>query len=68
MLDLSDLDLSNAINKAKIEMKHENDMVMVYITMAFKTNTTMNHVDECKSTDWTIRLVGKLLEELRKWA
>ena len=36
------LDPNNAIDKAKFDIKHKNDIAIAYITMAFKTNTAMN--------------------------
>ena len=42
-------------------------MAMAYIDMAFETNTAMNHVNKCKSAHLSNRLVGKMLEDLRKW-
>ena len=41
---------------------------MTKTTRAFKMNTSMNHVNKHKSVDCPNGLVGKLLEELRKWA
>ena len=41
---------------------------MAYITMAFETNTNMNHVNKCRSSDLPHGLAWKLLEGLRKWA
>ena len=51
----------------KIEMKHKNDTIIAYITEAFETNTAINQVDKCKSSDWPNELEWKLLEELKKW-
>ena len=39
----------NAINKIKIETKPKNDMIMLYIIMAIKTNSAIKHVDKGKS-------------------
>ena len=38
MSDLSFLDPNNAIDKTKIELKHQNNMAMAYIAMALKMN------------------------------
>ena len=59
------LDPNNPIDHAKIEMKHKNYMVMAFITMAFK-NIAMNHINKCKSSDWSNGLAWKLFEDLRK--
>ena len=33
--------------------------------MEFEANMDMNHVNQCKSSDWTNQLAWQLLDELR---
>ena len=61
-LDLLVLSPTNAIDNAKIEMKHMNDMVMAYITTAFEENAAMKYVNKCKPSDWTNWLAWRLLK------
>ena len=44
-------------------MKPKNDMEMANITMAFETNSAMNHLNKCKASDWPQGLALQLLEE-----
>ena len=62
--DLSVLDLSNAINKVKMEIKQKNDISIAYITIIFEMNTIMNQVSKC--ADWLNGLAKKLLDKLKK--
>ena len=36
-------------------------------SLAFETNTAMNHVKRCKSTGWPNDFAAKSLEEFRTW-
>ena len=52
MWDSSVFDPVNATNKARIKMKHKNEMSIAYIMKAFEMNMQMSHVNKCKSSDW----------------
>ena len=56
VFDSSILDANN-IDKTKIDIKKIT--AMAYISMTFETDTTMIHVNKCKSADWLNGLAAK---------
>ena len=63
VLDPSVLDQNNAMNKAKIIMKHNNNITNSWITMILEANMAIDHVNNiCKSSWTSIDIVGRVKE------